>query len=502
MKKVGICLLLVLLLVLPVSAYDKERESEAISRLEIFGLIKGNGEDLALNQYLTREQALVILTRLMGEEEQALANKEIPDFTDLPPNDWATPYIAYALNRGWIKGVSDNQFGYGRAVIAKDYTAMIYRALGRDNTVEYDLFFDHATKNGLFKGLKLKADTPLFRRQAFVMLDNALGQVPYGEEKKLIYVLGLVADETLDEEYEVWKFAPKKASEEDIIELVSLEVVGLNQLVLEFSQTVPDSIDLDNFKIKTDGSARLKGGKYHLSDNGKIVELSFSRPAKNQELVDLEIIGLLPKKKQFKNILMRDATLPSIYDATVLGYNYLRIDFTETMAKGLLDEDNYKLLRKNGEEIPIRDMKKLNNGQSVMIETGKRLERDTRLFVAGKIEDLAGIKMDRAELRLSFELNEVEPRVVDYEVISPYRVKLYLDKPVTIETNEKDFAHTSSYNYADYVKIKNDVLIIDFDRDNALEEGKTSIFISGGALRDLWGNYNMDIWYDIDVPEF
>ncbi len=509
-KNHSIIIISLILLILPVFA-----QSSSITRVRDLGLIKGNGTDMMLGKYLKREEALVILARMMGEEELAKKCKTIPAYSDVPLGFWASPYISYATQRAWSNGIGGNQFGIGQTISAEDYATLMYRALGRDKLIAYDMIFDDAMEIGLFDGLSLNDFTPLSREEAFVIMNNTLDQIPYGKQRQLIYELGLIADEHQREKGSI--YAPQKTNNaythgtnskqtdnynDDLIEVISVEPNGLNQLRIEFSSPVPESIDFDDFDLDSNGSARLRGGDYEISDDGKIVYLTFSTPAENNELVDLQIMRFLPKRKRFKNIVMRDATMPSVYGARIIGYNYVRVDFSEPMGEGLKDKANYRFFDSEHQEIFIKKIKAIDNRKSVIIETVKKLDRGSELKMLEGIKDLAGISVDPEKFRIDYVADDNPPEIIDYYVEDPYRVVLYFDKPFTVEAGRKSFAHTSTEHRASDVNYEYGALIIDFDKDEPLEEGQADIFIKRGALKDFWDNYNRDIWYTITVPEF
>ena len=98
--------------------YRYEKEAEILYSL---GLYKGVSEiayvpDLGSN--LTREQAVVILTRLFGQQEHAnkmtnlKINNALKKFVDAEDiSSWAKKEVAYAISKGYIKGIEKDD-GY------------------------------------------------------------------------------------------------------------------------------------------------------------------------------------------------------------------------------------------------------------------------------------------------------------------------------------------------------------------------------------------------------
>lgn len=99
--------------------------------LKELGLFRGVSEtNFDLGRAPTRTEALVMLIRVLGKEEQALSGTYSHPFTDVAA--WADPYVGYAYENGLTKGVSDDRFGTGNAT-CEQYLTFVLRALGYDD---------------------------------------------------------------------------------------------------------------------------------------------------------------------------------------------------------------------------------------------------------------------------------------------------------------------------------------------------------------------------------
>jgi len=92
------------------------------------GLFKGTGGGYDLDNTPTRIQGLVMLIRLLGEENKALSDSSANPFTDVP--EWAEKYVSYAAAKGYTKGTGNSSFSPDTALDAKSYIAFVLRALG------------------------------------------------------------------------------------------------------------------------------------------------------------------------------------------------------------------------------------------------------------------------------------------------------------------------------------------------------------------------------------
>lgn len=127
-----LCLVLLLALAAPVRAAEVGREAAQV--LYQLGLFRGAGTladgsiDLALEQPLTRQEAVVLLVRLLGGEQRAFSGSWTTPFTDVAA--WAQPYVGYAYDAGLTNGISAQHFGGTQTVTATQYLTFLLRALG------------------------------------------------------------------------------------------------------------------------------------------------------------------------------------------------------------------------------------------------------------------------------------------------------------------------------------------------------------------------------------
>lgn len=113
---------------LTAAARDTSFEETIASDLKSLGLFKGVSEtDFDLNREPSRVEALVILIRVLGKEQDALGGYWYHPFTDVP--SWADSYIGYAYQNGLTNGVSETEFGAGNAG-AGTFLTFVLRALG------------------------------------------------------------------------------------------------------------------------------------------------------------------------------------------------------------------------------------------------------------------------------------------------------------------------------------------------------------------------------------
>lgn len=117
---------------------DYNAMAEALKTLHLFrGSDTGYGQGFDLERTPTRTEVLVMLIRLLGEEDAALACTDTHPFHDVDP--WAAPYVAYAYEKGYSNGVGSNEFGSTMSANVQMYTEFILRALGYSSTAQTDI---------------------------------------------------------------------------------------------------------------------------------------------------------------------------------------------------------------------------------------------------------------------------------------------------------------------------------------------------------------------------
>ena len=105
--------------------YPGDTEAQA-QMLYDLGLFKGTDKGFALEKSMTRAEASVMLTRLLGAEKTALAGNWKHPFTDVP--QWADKYVGWLYQNGLTKGVSAILYGSQRNVTCGQYCIFLTRA--------------------------------------------------------------------------------------------------------------------------------------------------------------------------------------------------------------------------------------------------------------------------------------------------------------------------------------------------------------------------------------
>ena len=125
MKKRVLCLILTLVMIfalVPSAAAASDEAAEAAEALYELGLFKGTGTNsdgtpiFDLDKTPTRNQAIIMLVRLLGKEEEAKAGTWKIPFTNVA--DAMRPYIGYAYTNGLTNGYTATTYCGGNPIRA------------------------------------------------------------------------------------------------------------------------------------------------------------------------------------------------------------------------------------------------------------------------------------------------------------------------------------------------------------------------------------------------
>ena len=110
--------------------------------LKNLGLFKGTDNGFELDRAPTRVEALVLLIRTLGKEDEIeREDLEKHPFTDVPA--WADNYVSYAYMMGYTNGISETKFGSRNEISSHQFITFMLRALGY-NDAEGDFHWSSA----------------------------------------------------------------------------------------------------------------------------------------------------------------------------------------------------------------------------------------------------------------------------------------------------------------------------------------------------------------------
>lgn len=207
MKKVlkGLLAIFLITWIMPAaSAYNSQQHTAALFLNEL-GLFNGVGTkadgtpNYNLDAKPTRDEAITMLVRLIGKEDEAKKTDVNIPFTDV--EEWAKPYVSYAYNNGLAKGLSATTFGGKSRVNSAQYLTFALRALGYsdDTDFSYNSVWSFSDKLKLTNQQYNKNTTNFTRGDVALISYNALKQNMKDGSSTL--VKKLIDDGTVNEDF-------------------------------------------------------------------------------------------------------------------------------------------------------------------------------------------------------------------------------------------------------------------------------------------------------------
>lgn len=155
--------------------------------------------DYKIKDGLTRVEATVLTTKLLGMNSYVKANKDTlskTTFTDVKQSDWFAPYVGYCNSQGIITG-GKGKFGVKETITEQAFLLIVLKILKYNNENELkwnDNVFKFAYNYGLVADssyiTKTKDDGQIFTRgKAASIIIKALQLKPYQSNYTLVQIL-------------------------------------------------------------------------------------------------------------------------------------------------------------------------------------------------------------------------------------------------------------------------------------------------------------------------
>lgn len=219
MKKKFLCLILTLVMVfclVPSAVAANDEATQAAQMLYELGLFRGTGTNpdgtpiFDLDKTPTRNQAVIMLVRLLGKEEEALAgNWELP-FTDVAKGSAAYPYIGYAYANGLTNGTTATTYSGTNPIKANQYITFVLRSLGYTSGKDFAVStaWEFSDKIGLTDGRYDHSIDKFLRGDVALISYNALSI----NQKGTVVSLQQKLDEEKQGGYRAWYYVDEQGS--------------------------------------------------------------------------------------------------------------------------------------------------------------------------------------------------------------------------------------------------------------------------------------------------
>ena len=253
-KLLALSAVLAAALALTAFAADFTHCADALNEL---GLFQGTDSGYELDRAPNRTEAGVMLVRLLGAEEEALAAEAYTaPFTDVP--NWARPYVQYLYDNGLVNGQTATLYGADAPCTAQHYATFLLRALGYSDAeggdFTYDGALDFAREIGVVDAANCDEDNFL-RDDVVAMSYTALSVAPKSGEADLLSKLtaeGAIADpkgyDQLFADYRAYLAAAGEEEAQNSSAMtmdVDMSVTMADLPYMDYAMTITAAVDVD-----------------------------------------------------------------------------------------------------------------------------------------------------------------------------------------------------------------------------------------------------------------
>jgi len=480
-------------------AAEETAEEKAGAFLMKVGVLEGINGELKLEDNLRRQDAVVLVARLHGAEDEA---KKFPTddlkFTDFK-DPFYRPIIAWAVANDLVEGHTPERFGFNEDVTAQQYATILLRALGYNDDVAgkdgYAKALELAKKLGVLENVEVENDTAITRGQMAVMTFNALGVKMKDSDKTLAEFLGI--------EMPVEKETELKVEEVKADNLKEIKVV-LNDASLANKNRLEDAA---NYRSNAGEiiDAKLMGNEVVLLlADGAVMKQNSKYNLAIQD-VDKAINTIGKERYEFKAF---DNEAPEIEKVEVLGTKGIRVTMSEPVQES--DERDFELNKGNivmevithGRDVtlvPYRENDKFPLGENELKIAqlkdfaGFKSREDKRAIEVVEYKDAPEVvdvvaknnsvivefdkevlptSLDKTNVSWTQVRGKVSTKADGYRILSGNRVEYIfkgdneLPKPA-VEITVKDVENYSGYAMETYTKVHN--IELDFSRPEVVE---------------------------------
>lgn len=401
-----------------VFAAEPTVEEAAGAFLEKVGVLLGDDEgDLLLGENLERRDAVILLSRLLEEEEVAKefpTSEESPSWTDARTDAYYVPFFAWAEANKYFEGNDDGTFAPREAITAQEYALVLLRALGYEASGHdaWKAALETAKELGLLVDVEVKDADKVLRGQMAVMTLNALGTKINDSDKTLAEELGIEMPR------------PAEASKVEEVKADNLKevVVVFDGEVEKASAEIKENYSLDKGEIE----------KAVLSEDRTEVVLTVKEAMANQK----------ERKLTVRNIKTADATLatetikfipvdrnvPEVVSVDALGNKAVKVTFSEPVDDKTVAISGFRI---DGKAISGSVDK--NNGRTVIVKLYNKLSDGSHEIEVKGIKDFAGYLMVTTEREFEVVEDKEAPAIDSVEATLEY-VTVKFTEPVQDST--------------------------------------------------------------------
>lgn len=300
---------------------SEKKYDKVVEILNAIGIVSGDGSgDFKLQDELKREDAILLICRLMNVSPEVItkANMVNSSFKDLSAGKYYVPYVKYAEQKLWVRGISSETFGVGRTVTKKEFLAIILRILEYEANWEKRDIIKLSSELGLIVNIDIdQPDKPIKRLDSFLVMYNTLFSTPNKSEFEFYKKVGIQFPKEID------SFMVK-----------SILSKNLREVEIEFNKPVSTFLKEAKFSVKNANLGRISA---RISDDYSKLILFFGINMQNGALYQIEIDGIYSQKasklpKTMISFISYDLKVPEIVSVKQIENELIEVIFDEPVS--------------------------------------------------------------------------------------------------------------------------------------------------------------------------
>lgn len=395
------------------------------SDLETYGIIAGNDQgELNLDQEFTRAEALVVLSRLYGNEDEVEKYVFKSDLIDVQESNWFSKYVYYGIDAKWI-GAEDytNGFRPNEAISTRVLLDWVTKCLGYEVTSEELVGKSFELK--LIENESADMAKNLIRKEAFEIIENALKASLKDGSGSLGASLKLFVDEVVVENNNKIVKTYSVDIDKVYVEFSEKFVGSAADIVLNNgldSSVLIERIEISDKTVIAHTKSELEKGKlYNISYNGS----------------DARLAGVA-----------KDTVKPVLSSVSALNQKIIRVTFVgidldrETMTPEYMSFDTNMTI----EDVQFneKEMEK-NPGYTIIdLQVSNGVVNTANKIVFTGVKDYSGNALDLNKVNTVFASKEDQkPKVKEIKVVDDKLVKVVFEAGVML--SEDSVLNTTNY---------------------------------------------------------
>lgn len=446
--------------------------------LKNVGVLQGSSTgDLMLDKILTRQDMVVLISRLFKEEYIARNYAGKNNFTDIN-NSYYKPYISWAVNKGLIVGNGPKTFGFGQSVKVQQFQTLLLRALGyEEEAKDWNNVPTLAEALGIMENLKAMNNQEVSRGLMAAMTVNALRQHKKGSTQTLAQSLNITIP--------------------DPFTVTAVPTVIGDTLKLEGIATGVKSLKVKIEPLSSDNAFKEKSIDITLKSDGRFSQQITGLPSGNYKYCFISGNYSTP----YENITIKEKPFEfSEVEATNL--KEISLIFNKSVDKSTSQYiSNYSTDAGKIKKVTISEdgtKVTLTLDDSAIMKNQKNYKVSVYKIKSSKGEELT-LKNE------IFTASDSEfPRVVEIKQLGNKALKVYFSEP--IKTARSINFRLDDKNFVGSVTTENNIVTLNYQSShNALKEGEhvlTSLNIQDYAgYKSVEENTSFEIMTDKEPPE-